>query len=51
MGGILHDVLEDTPVKFDDLEKEFGREVAELVKGASEKDKSDTWENRKSENH
>ncbi|MCS6852667.1 MAG: HD domain-containing protein [Gemmataceae bacterium] len=29
--AVLHDTLEDTPTDFDDLEKEFGRQVAEWV--------------------
>lgn len=45
--GYLHDVVEDTKFGFNDIEKEFGREVADLVKGASEPDKSLSWEERK----
>lgn len=33
--GLLHDVVEDTHVTVDDLRKEFGDEVAELVDGVS----------------
>ena len=33
--GMLHDVLEDTPVTYADLEREFGGEVAVLVDGAT----------------
>jgi GTP pyrophosphokinase len=33
--ALLHDVLEDTDATFPDLEKGFGREVAELVDGVS----------------
>lgn len=29
--ALLHDTIEDTPVDFDDIDKRFGREVAELV--------------------
>lgn len=29
--ALLHDTIEDTTTDFDDLEQEFGREVAELV--------------------
>src|SRR3954468_20632459 len=29
--AILHDTIEDTPTTHDELEKEFGREVADLV--------------------
>lgn len=31
--GLLHDVLEDTEVKLEDLEREFGPEVASIVDG------------------
>jgi len=33
--GLLHDVLEDTGATKDDLEREFGREIAELVDGVT----------------
>jgi len=33
--GLLHDVLEDTSVTKSDLEREFGREIAELVDGVT----------------
>jgi len=33
--GILHDVLEDTPVQFDELKKEFGPAIADLVQGVT----------------
>ena len=45
--GILHDTVEDTSVTLKDIELKFGKYVAELVSGASEPDKSDTWEHRK----
>jgi (p)ppGpp synthase/HD superfamily hydrolase len=45
--GILHDTVEDTPVTLEDLERAFGKRIAELVAAASEPDKSDTWDNRK----
>ncbi|RMD79549.1 MAG: bifunctional (p)ppGpp synthetase/guanosine-3',5'-bis(diphosphate) 3'-pyrophosphohydrolase [Gammaproteobacteria bacterium] len=35
MAAVLHDVLEDTPVTKEELERAFGREVAELVDGVS----------------
>ncbi len=35
IAAILHDVIEDTPTAKDELEKEFGREVALLVDGVS----------------
>lgn len=45
--GILHDVVEDTPHTFDDIEKEFGKKVRDYVYDASEPDKSLSWEERK----
>jgi (p)ppGpp synthase/HD superfamily hydrolase len=49
VAGLLHDTIEDTPVTADDIRREFNDEVAALVTGASERDKKDTWENRKKE--
>lgn len=45
--GYLHDVVEDTKYSIDDIKSEFGEEVASLVMGASEPDKSLSWEERK----
>lgn len=45
--GYLHDVVEDTKVIIEEIEKEFGNDVASLVMGASEPDKSLSWEVRK----
>lgn len=45
--GLLHDTLEDTDVTYEQLRKEFGAEVADLVWSRSE-DKEKTWEERKS---
>jgi GTP diphosphokinase / guanosine-3',5'-bis(diphosphate) 3'-diphosphatase len=33
--GLLHDVLEDTPTTKQDLEREFGKEIADLVDGVT----------------
>ena len=33
--GLLHDVLEDTPIKYQQLEKEFGVKIASLVEGVT----------------
>lgn len=45
--GYLHDVVEDTKYTIDDIKNEFGNDIANLVMGASEPDKSLTWEERK----
>ncbi len=48
--GLLHDILEDTPMTEDELEEKFDRRILELVKGASEKlvKRDDTlWKERK----
>lgn len=45
--GYLHDVVEDTKYSIKDIEKEFGKDIATLVMGASESDKSLPWEERK----
>ena len=45
--GYLHDVVEDTNFTIEDINKYFGSEIAFLVMGASEPDKSLSWEERK----
>ena len=45
--GYLHDVVEDTKYTIEDIENEFGTDIASLVIGASEPDKSLSWEERK----
>ena len=45
--GYLHDVVEDTEYTLSDITKMFGEDIASLVNGASEPDKSLTWEERK----
>lgn len=45
--GYLHDVVEDTKYQEEDILKEFGEDITSLVMGASEKDKSLSWEERK----
>ena len=47
VAGILHDTIEDTAVTSEDIAENFGHKITEIVVGASEPDKSDTWENRK----
>lgn len=45
--GILHDTLEDTKTTFTELKEHFGRRIANLVRAASEPDKSLPWHERK----
>lgn len=45
--GYLHDVVEDTKYTNEDIEREFGSDIASLVMDASEPDKSLSWEERK----
>jgi (p)ppGpp synthase/HD superfamily hydrolase len=45
--GILHDTLEDTNTKFEQLAEQFGVHIANLVRSASEQDKSLPWYVRK----
>lgn len=47
VAGILHDTVEDTDVTLEELVREFGNEIAAIVAGCSEPDKSLTWEERK----
>lgn len=45
--GILHDTVEDTDLTLSDIEQEFSKEIAKIVEGCSEPDKSLSWEERK----
>lgn len=45
--GYLHDTVEDTNTTLDDINKLFGEDIKSLVEGASEPDKSLSWEERK----
>ncbi|MBT3368802.1 MAG: bifunctional (p)ppGpp synthetase/guanosine-3',5'-bis(diphosphate) 3'-pyrophosphohydrolase [Nitrospina sp.] len=45
--GILHDTVEDTDTRFDDLRVKFGAKVATIVEGCSEPNKKAEWEERK----
>lgn len=47
--GFLHDVVEDTKYEISDIEEKFGSNVASLVLGATEPDKSLSWEERKTQ--
>ena len=44
--ALLHDVIEDAGVTYEELKTEFGTRVADLVQAESE-DKSKTWKERK----
>ena len=37
--GLLHDVLEDTPVTYDQIKKQFSEEIANLVEGVTKLDR------------
>lgn len=45
--GFLHDVVEDTNHKEEDIKEKFGEDISSLVMGASEPDKDLSWEERK----
>ena len=47
IAGLLHDLVEDTSVTLRQIEAEFGRNVADIVKECSEPDGSLSWEERK----
>lgn len=47
IAGILHDTVEDTALTLSDIEENFGETIAMYVDFCSEKDKCDSWENRK----
>lgn len=50
--AILHDTLEDTAASYEDIEKQFSKEVADLVNGVSKltKIESQTFEGKQAEN-
>lgn len=45
--ALLHDVVEDTKYTLEDIERNFGKDIAHLVDIASEPDKNKSWEERK----
>jgi (p)ppGpp synthase/HD superfamily hydrolase len=47
IAGLLHDVVEDTPVTLKDIKLHFGEKVTEIVDGCSEPDRKAPWKERK----
>ncbi|WP_066306745.1 HD domain-containing protein [Bacillus sp. FJAT-29814] len=45
--GILHDTVEDTDLTIEDIRREFGPVIVEIVAGCSEPEKTLSWEDRK----
>ena len=45
--GYLHDIVEDTNYTIEDIYILFGEDIASLVKGATEEDRTLSWEERK----
>lgn len=54
-GALLHDIVEDTHVTIEEVETTFGKQVADIVRGATELDKLEkraiekegSWQSRK----
>jgi len=46
VAAILHDTIEDTYVSYEDIAREFGKKIADIVNLESE-DKTKTWKERK----
>ena len=47
IAGLLHDTVEDTSVTLKDIEKLFGKEIADIVDGCTEPNKFWSWKKRK----
>jgi (p)ppGpp synthase/HD superfamily hydrolase len=47
VAGLLHDTVEDTQTTLAELQSLFGEQVARIVQGCTEPDKSLSWETRK----
>lgn len=48
--ALLHDVVEDTDYTLEDIKKEFGEKIAQIVDGLTKLDGSDTYESPQAEN-
>jgi (p)ppGpp synthase/HD superfamily hydrolase len=47
IAGVLHDTVEDTPTTIEEIRREFGAPVADIVAAVTEPSKSLSWEYRK----
>lgn len=50
VAALLHDVVEDTDVTLEQVEKEFGKKIAQIVDGLTKLDAADTTESPQAEN-
>jgi GTP pyrophosphokinase len=48
--ALLHDVVEDTDYTLEDIKKEFGEKIAQIVDGLTKLDGSETYESQQAEN-
>ena len=46
IAGVLHDVVEDTPTKLEEITAKFGKNVADIVASVTEKGVGMTWDQR-----
>lgn len=47
IAGLLHDVVEDSESSVEDIKREFGKKVADIVAACTEPDKGLDWKTRK----
>jgi len=47
IGGLLHDTIEDTDYSEEQITKDFGSRVAQIVMSVTETNKDDPWQKRK----